>query len=472
MRRLTVWLLTLLVSLSACGGSNAGSGAGGTGGGSGGDNGGGGNGGAGGGNGGSDGTDGGSTPDGGTTRGLPVLSGLEELCKLITNRNQDDPTANDTHHRFNLRGTDLGIPVAVGNDVYFFFGDSAGEAGIWPLGPQSLPDAVGYSAVGAAALAADPSTLCSNLAFLALAPQDSVGPKVNAQVQRDFAAGAMAAPAGGTLADYIHNPAGDRGQNQFPQLPGDFEVPSGGFSWNGALYLFYSTVQVSPIEMKGAYLARWAAPATTSVPDYDILYHVDERFDGNGALAGDFINIAAVVDGDYVYLFGTGQYRASPVHLARKRLDALATAGGFARYDAAGGGWRDDAAPAAPIVADANIGEISVRYYAAIDRWVMLDQEIWNNRNLVVARFADAPEGPWSERVIVAEMGNPLFQAAYCCVNGDCSGQRLFNCDKAGFYGTYMLPEVAVHADGSFAISFTMSTWDPYNVALMRATFH
>jgi hypothetical protein len=402
---------------------------------------------------------GGTTPDGGPAPpATPVLVQLDQLCKLISNRNQDDPTANDTHHRFNLRGTDLGIPVANGNDVFFFFGDSAGAAGIWPLGPQSLPDAVGYSAVGGAALAADPKTLCSNLALLALAPQDSIGPTVDPSVQRDFAAGAMAAPAGGVLADYIHNPAGDRGANQFPQLPGDFEVPTGGFSFGGAIYLFYSTVQVSPIEMKGSYLARWATPSTTGLPNYEIEYAVDERFDAGGALHGDFINIAPVVSGDYVYLFGTGAYRASPVHLARKRLDALAMPGSFERFDT-------------PVVADASIGELSVRYYAAIDRWVMLDQEMWNSRNLVVARFADAPEGPWSDRVIVADMGDPVFAAAYCCVNNDCSGARLFNCDRAGFYGTYLLPEVAANADGSFAITFTMSTWDPYNVALMRATF-
>ncbi|MGZ3406183.1 MAG: DUF4185 domain-containing protein [Polyangia bacterium] len=415
----------------------------------------------------------GAMPDGGSAppHGPPLFVSLEELCKLITNRNQDDPTANDTHFRFNLRSTDLGIPVAHGGDVFFFFGDSAGEAGIWPLGPQSLPDAVGYSAVGGVALAADPTTLCSNLAFLALSPQNSVGPTVNPSVQRDFAAGAMAPPAGGALADYIHNPAGDRGKSQFPQLPGDFEVPTGGFSFAGAVYLFYSTVQASPVEMKGSYLARWSAPSTAGLPSYDIQYAVDERVDGSGALHGDFINIAAVVDGAYVYLFGTGAYRASPVHLARKRLDTLATAGGFDRWDAAGGGWVTGSAVAAPIVAGASIGELSVRYYAAIDRWVMLDQETWNNRNLVVARFADAPEGPWSDRVIVAEMGDPAFAATYCCVNGDCSGAQLFNCDRAGFYGTYMLPEVAAHADGSFSISFTMSTWDPYNVALMRATF-
>jgi hypothetical protein len=34
-----------------------------------------------------------------------------------------------------------------------------------------------------------------------------------------------------------------------------------------------------------------------------------------------------------------------------------------------------------------------------------------------------------------------------------------------------MLPDVVENPDGSFSISFLMSTWIPYNVALMTATF-
>jgi hypothetical protein len=47
----------------------------------------------------------------------------------------------------------------------------------------------------------------------------------------------------------------------------------------------------------------------------------------------------------------------------------------------------------------------------------------------------------------------------------------MFNCGSAGFYGTYMLPDAITNPDGSFSIAFTMSTWNPYNVALMQATF-
>ena len=197
---------------------------------------------------------------------------------------------------------------------------------------------------------------------------------------------------------------------------------------------------------------------------------MDQRFDDGGPLRGDFVNIAPLVVGYYLYLYGTGPYRASPVHLARKALAALDTAGGFESYDADSGNWVAADAPAAPVVSEPNLGELSVRYFPRIGRYVMLDQEI-NIGNRIAARFAEAPEGPWSDAVTVATMSDPDFSASYCCSGTDCSGERLIECPHAGFYGTYMLPEVIVHPDSSFSITFLMSTWIPYNVALMSATF-
>ena len=403
----------------------------------------------------------------------PVFVSLAERCKLINARNLDDQSANLPGFRANLRGTDLGIPVANGNDLFVFFGDSAGFRGIWPLGPESLPDAVGYSAVSHAAVAANPSALCTNLRFLGGTPQTGIGHGLDNQIERDFAAASMTAPTGHALSEYIHNPAGVRGANAFPNLPGDFEVPSGAFAHQGSIYIFYTTV-VSPstVEMKGSYLARWKAPSTSALPNYDILYAVDERFDAAGAMYGDFINVAPVVSGNYVYLYGTGAYRQSAVHLARKLLTTLTTAGGFERFDAATKTWLSGgAATAAPVVASAGVGELSVQYFPAINRFAMLDQEIVAGNNQVLARFATSPAGPWSAAIPVASLSDPAFTAKYCCVALDCTGEQLLNCDRAGFYGTYMLPDVATKPDGSFAIDFFMSTWDPYNVALMSATF-
>lgn len=407
--------------------------------------------------------------------GPPAFVSLDERCKLISNRNLDDPSANRPDLRANLRGTDLGIPVANGDDLFFLFGDSAGYQGIWPLGPESLPDAVGYAAVPRAAVAADPGVLCTNLRFLGGPMGSGIGHAHDSRIERDLAAASMTPPPGHALSEYIHNPAGPRGANAFPNLPGDFEVPSGAFAHEGSVYVFYTTV-VSPstVEMKGSYLARWAAPSTTGTPSYDILYGVDERFDAAGALHGDFINVAPVVQGDFVYLYGTGDYRRSAVHLARKRVATLAQEAGFERFDAATETWMPSAvAPAssAPVVASAGIGELSVRYFAAIGRYVMLDQEIAGTDNQIFARFATSAEGPWSAPITVASLSDPAFRAKYCCVALDCEGERLLNCDRAGFYGAYMLPDVTAKPDGTFTIDFVMSTWDPYNVALMSATF-
>ena len=128
----------------------------------------------------------------------PVFQALAQRCKLISNRNLDDPTANNTHFRANLRGTDLGIPVAHGNDLYFFFGDTAGVRAIWPLGPESLPDAVGFAPY--AAVKKDVSALCNNLRFLAGNPAQSAGRAVDGRIERDFAGAGMAPPPGHSIS--------------------------------------------------------------------------------------------------------------------------------------------------------------------------------------------------------------------------------------------------------------------------------
>lgn len=402
----------------------------------------------------------GGGPDAGP-RSLPTFVGIGERCKLISNRNLDDPTPNQTHARFNLRGTDLGVPVVHGTDLYFFFGDTAGAQVIWPLGPESLPDAVGYSGVPYPSVAQNPDLLCSNLKFLVTGGKSGTA-------QADWAGGHMTPPAGVPIAQFIQNPAGVRGANAFPNLPGDFEVPSGAFSHDGSMFVFYTIINHNPFEMRGSYLARWGAPSTTGQPNYQVLHHVDQRFNANGPMRGDFINIAAVVHEGFLYAYGTGEYRKSPVHLARKPLSAVATAGGFERYDAAARTWvAANTAGTTPIVTYPNIGELSVRYFPRVDRWVMIDQELTE----IAVRFAEKPEGPWSAPKSIASMVDPVFRSTYCCVNNDCSGLRLMNCDRAGFYAPYLLPDELVHGDGSWSVTFLMSTWDPYNVALMRATF-
>lgn len=405
--------------------------------------------------------------DGGGPRPTPTLGDHSLVCKLINDTTEGDATANQAPTRANLSATDLGIPVQVGGTLFFMFGDTWGNRGIWQLG-ESLPDAVGYSLDSAAALASNPSLLCSDLRFLTLAPAASLGPTLDPSILADFAATAMIAPDGQAISTYVHNPSGSAAL-PFPQLPGTFEVPSGAFAHGGALYVTYTTVgSASDLTMKGSYLAKWPAPTTHDPPNFNVLYRLDHRFDATGPLHGDFVNVATEVSGAYVYLFGTGDYRTSPVRLGRKALASLDTPGGVELYDAATDSW--GTARGSPVITAPGYGETSVRYFAAIDRWMFLAEDL-SSGDRVVARFAERPEGPWTDPPLVIHDNSQLTSSPYCCGTTCSTAQQIIHCGSAGLYGAYLLPEVKVGPSGTFTVLYTLSTWDPYNVVLMQATF-
>jgi len=378
-----------------------------------------------------------------------------QLCKLLSARDVSDPTVNDVQHRANVLGADLGIAVVHADTLFLLFGDTIGYAGIWKPG-ESHPDAVGYGVDPAADIRARPELLCNGLRIVSLPPADSLGPKLDPTVIADFAAASMTPPPDHEIGEFIHNPAGGS-PSQFAQLPGDFEVPSGAFATADGIYIFYTTV-ASPtdITMKASYLARWSQPAPGGRPEYQILYGVDERFDAAGPLHGDFINIAAEVAGDHVYVFGTGDYRRSGIEVARKRLDQLAEPGGF---DVIG-----------RVTETPGYGEVSVRYLPAIDRWLLVAEELTPISNRIVAYLAADPAGPWSGPMTLLDMADPAFRATYCCTGGTCREPQMFDCDRTGFYGAYLLPD-STGGGTELTVAYTLSSFSPYNVALFETTF-
>lgn len=162
----------------------------------------------------------------------PAFDDRALVCKLFSDTGIDDPTANATHTRFNLRGTDLGAPAIVGDRLYLFLGDSVGYRLIWDFGED--PDAVAW--VDANAARDDVSVLCNALEVLVTPDVPSVAAGVDPTIARDFAGAAMAAPRGESLADYIAQPAGP----QFPFMPGTFEVPAGAMAMDDAVWIFYA----------------------------------------------------------------------------------------------------------------------------------------------------------------------------------------------------------------------------------------
>jgi hypothetical protein len=91
--------------------------------------------------------------------------------------------------------------------------------------------------------------------------------------------------------------------------------------------------------------------------------------------------------------------------------------------------------------------------------------------NLIVARFADRAVGPWDDTIVVHDMADAAFRGTYCCATENaCVAPQFMNCSRTGFYGAYLFPRATLDGD-RFDIAFTLSSFDPYNVALFRASF-
>lgn len=374
------------------------------------------------------------------------------VCKLINERFNDDPTANDLQHRFNLKGTDFGISAASREQVWFFFGDTMAFKDSWK--PGSGPDSVGYVDAPAEKLAANPELLCGHLNFL----------RARSPAEHDFAAGRMIPPAGQPISTYVRNPAGPR----FPDVPGTFEVPSGAFAYGGNMYIFYTggpDFSMKPVNMTVSYLAKWESPSSDKQPHYQILYMIDEL--NGGLMGGHFINVAPVVNEDdgYLYLFGSGSYRRSAVYLARKLLKSLSQPGGFEYFNGSGK-WSSEGTMAVPVAEENSVGELSARHYKRIGTWLLM----YAVKGQVVLRAARRPDGPWSQAVIVHSMRDENFREHYCCGEGPCEGKHMIHFDKAGTYAPYLLPVISPpEKDGTIRINYLLSTWNPYNTVLMSA---
>ena len=421
-----------------------------------------------------------SSGAGGGSPSTPTASLLSRgfLCKLINNTFLQDPTPNQTQTRYNLTGTDLGIPVAVGNALHLFFGDTMGYKVIWAPGED--PDSVAQ--IPLADVTADPTSLCKNLKFYVTPDNPSVANGADPAIQRDFAGVYMAPPSGQDVANYIAQPAGP-----FTNMPGTFEVPTGGLAQAGKVFLFYAGLVETAPEIRATlgYLARWDSPGST-VPNFQILRPIDALF--NGSLGGHFIQVAPVDDGAHVHLFGTGNYRRSGVYLARLGSSALETGGGEELFNPVTQSWKAAASMSTlerqtlkPLFETDGVGELSVRRIDGAGLYVALYQRQLHdlmgniNDNRVVFRVATKPEGPWSDALTIIDSKDVLFQSTHCC-GQTCTGTQIIHCNIGWLYGTYVLPTATATpaAGGAFDVKlpFLASTWDPYNVVAFTASVH
>lgn len=183
-----------------------------------------------------------------------------------------------------------------------------------------------------------------------------------------------------------------------------------------------------------------------------------------------FVNVSIVRDGDTCWIFGTGDYRKSDVFLARAAGRDLADRSAW-RY------WPEftkDERAAQALVPGGAYGELSVRRVPGSERW-------WMTANApaprgIHLRIADAPTGPWSDPVVVFDpardrgYGHCMHQKTSVVGFDDGVSEAGREEEWGGEYGPYLVPEwCATPAKGVVDLVYTLSTWNPYAVRLLRS---
>ncbi len=338
----------------------------------------------------------------------------KRVCQLTgdVDRATGTPTLSLTGKRFAVAATDLGSSFEHKGKLYFLFGDTWGQPG----------------------------------------DRDALAWTTSQQPERivlDFHPGGN----GSWLALTV------------PGIPqGAFEVPSGGISIADTIYVVCTTDHSEARVMGRSVLASSHDDGQT----FKALYELSRQA---------FINVSFWLADDWLYLYGSGEYRRSSVCLARVRPADIADRSSL-RYFAGVGAdgqplWSPGEAAAVTLFRHDQVGEVSVVYVAPLKRYVMLYNA--GDPRGITMRSAEQPWGPWSGGTVIFEPWRDGGYGHFMHVPAAPDGRRDTLSDPqregewGGEYGPYIMSRFAAETAGGCRIYYTMSTWNPYQVVVMRS---
>jgi len=371
------------------------------------------------------------------TSQVTVSAPATKIAQLVgeSDRELQEPTLNLTWSRYKLAGTDLGVPFRHKDKTYLLFGDTVGLRG---------GDAIAYTTDNT--------------------PEDGI--------ELTFIYDKVA-----------YKPVKIPGISQ-----GGFEVPMEGVSVGGRMYIYHTTDSIGVDEMfkEGAEPRMGRSIVAVSDDDGQTFTYLYD-FSTNHFINVSIVEVdrsdlsAAFAPGSdkVLVIFGSGPYRRSDVYLAIQPSDQIESPSSvryFAGLDNSGrpilSSNEDDAQA---LFSQPVVGELSVSYNRFINKWIMLYNSFMPTSRGINMRAADKPWGTWSEPQIIF---HPWDDNGYCHFMH--AGFPHEKCDEVsdpnrekewgGEYGPYQFDDLAVGSDTSTTIYFTMSTWNPYTVVLMKAT--
>ena len=267
----------------------------------------------------------------------------------------------------------------------------------------------------------------------------------------------------------------------------EYDVPLDAFSLGDQLFVFHTSNHFRDAQVMGRSVLTRAKPGRLRIDPAARWHPVGLRY---LATFSDhrFINVSAQRVGDELLLWGTGAYRADDVRLAKVDLTAPGVVDGLThgsavafsaavRYWAGPGRWSRNEADARPVLTPGALGELSVRWVPEIGRYLMLTMSGPEDPigAAVLLRTASEPWGPWSPRVRLFDwIGDGMshhddarrfIRASHSDVVGDAIFAGQAEATGAA-YAPYLFD---ARRDGDeVVLRYTLSTWNPYQVVLMR----
>jgi hypothetical protein len=372
-------------------------------------------------------------------RNVSYVAGSSHKLYQLTgecDRERNQFTLSRTASRFGVSGTDLGSNFEHNGRIYFLFGDT---------GPHA-EDSIAYT------------------------------------TDND--------PEAGIHLQFVTQPSNPQQYLPPTTIPpislGAFEVPAGGFSANGKMYVFFTTDHFQDTggnDRMGRSVLAWSGDSAQT--SFHVLYDFSNVHQG-----GKFINVSPVIadnsalgglpdtTGQGLLVFGSGLYRASNPYLAYLPLNAVEDRSRLRYFAGRQAGshqvcWSTQESDAMALFADPQIGEFSVTWNSFLRIWLMLYNA--GNPRGINFRVAEQPWGPWSATSLLFE---PRVDGGYCHFMHASWDSQVCDyvydpgraTDWGGEYGPYVISRFAKGDATRTTIYFVMSTWNPYNTVLMKST--
>lgn len=332
-------------------------------------------------------------------------------------------TNNLTFSNYQIWGTDLGVPFQYKDKTYLLFGDIPGDIG---FGVDRDP--IAY-------------TTDNN-------PEDGI--------DLTFI----------TKSAKLYNPITIPGISQ-----GAFEVPLDGIEVNNKMYIYHTTDH-----MTRSVLAR-SDDGGLSFKLIEDSISVDHfiNISINKVKRSHFPNLPGQWDKVLVAL-GTGIFRKSAVYMYCQAEDSIEFKESIYYFSGLENQmpiWSKNEKDAVPVVDISCGGELSTAYNPLLEKWLIL--YACDNPRGILLRTADNPWGPFGNEQLIFD---PWQDNGYC--NFIHTNWNYSVCDSVqdpgreyqwgGEYAPYMFKDMSTIKDSLVTIYYTMSTWNPYTVVLMKST--